>query len=142
MKHIIHGKSDGVNFIPEARYRWREALRMFEGKKVTIRMERFSKKRSMPQNRYYWGVIVELIYRQLVSDGWEVSKEDVHEMLKVKFAIKEIFNEATGEVMQSIRSTTEMSTTEFDSYNETCKKWAAETLDLYIPDPNEYEFEI
>jgi hypothetical protein len=95
----------------------------------------------MPQNRYYWGVIVDLIHRQLVSDGWEVSKEDVHEMLKVKFAIKEIFNEATGEVMQSIRSTTEMSTTEFDSYNEDCKKWAAETLDLYIPDPNEYEFE-
>ena len=142
MKHIIHGTSDGVNFLPEARYRWRDALRMLSGKAVTITIERKRRSRSIQQNRYYWGVIIEMIYRQLLDDGWEITKEDVHELMKVKYGAKELFNEATGEVMQTTRSTTDMSTTEFETYNENCKRWAAETIGLNIPDPNQYEFEI
>ena len=142
MKHIIHGTSDGVNFLPEARYRWRDALRMLSGKAVTITIERKRRSRSIQQNRYYFGVIVEMITRQLIADGWEVSKEDVHEMMKVKFATKELFNESTGEVMQTTRSTTDMSTTEFEEFNEACRRWAAEILGMNIPDPNQYEFEI
>jgi len=107
-----------------------------------VTMERKRRSRSIQQNRYYWGVVVEMIHRQLIDDGWEASKEDVHEMLKAKYNIKELYNETTGEVMQTVRSTTDLSTTEFEAYNESCKRWAAETIGLVIPDPQQYEFEL
>lgn len=36
MKHIINGRSDGVNFLPEFRYRWSHAMRQMADKRVTV----------------------------------------------------------------------------------------------------------
>jgi hypothetical protein len=47
----------------------------------------------------------------------------------------------TGEVMKIPRKTSDLSTQEFIDYTEQVKQFAAEKLDLYIPDPNDSEHE-
>ena len=138
MKHTIYGKSDGLNFIPDARYRWHNALQHFAGKSITVTVERKTRVRTLPQNSYYWGCLITNIHLQLISDGWEVTQQQVHEMLKAKYLLAERYNEKTGEVMQIIRSTTEISTVEHNQYCEDVRRWAAETLGMNLPEPNEY----
>ena len=137
MKHIINGRSDGVNFLPEFRYRWSHAMRQMADKRVTVTVELYQRKRTTLQNSYYWPVLVCGIHSQLVADGWDITKEQVHHDLKAKFAVKEIYNTETGEVKQVVRSTTELSTVEFNDFCENIRRWAAETLEIILPEPNE-----
>ena len=46
-------------------------------------------------------------------------------------------NEETGEVMESLGSTTTMSTFEFETYLTNVRVWAAEYLNCVLPFPNE-----
>lgn len=137
MKITLHGKCTADNFQPDARYIWRDALKMFTGKRVTVTIELFRRQRTSPQNRYYWRVLVGGIRDQMVSDGWELSKDEVHELMKGKYLVQEKFNTQTGEVLQTIGSTAALSTVEFSQYNENVRRWAAETIGLTLPEPNE-----
>jgi hypothetical protein len=44
------------------------------------------------------------------------------------------------EVVKIPRKTSELTTTEFEEYVEMVKQFAAETLNVFIPDPNDDEF--
>ena len=70
---------------------------------------RLAGKRSSPQNRYYWGAMLPIVKDGLKGVGIEMSKEQTHEMLKYKF-IKREFITSDGDILQSIGSTTELST--------------------------------
>ena len=97
---------------------------------------RLAGKRSSPQNRYYWGAMLPIVKDGLKGVGIEMSKEQTHEMLKYKF-IKREFITSDGDILQSIGSTTELSTKEFNEYIESIQIWSAEYLNVNIPDPNE-----
>ena len=97
---------------------------------------RLAGKRSTPQNRYYWGAMLPIVKEGLKGVGIEMSKEQTHEMLKYKF-IKREFITSDGDILQSIGSTTELSTKEFNEYIESIQIWSAEYLNVNIPDPNE-----
>lgn len=97
---------------------------------------RLAGKRSTPQNRYYWGAMLPIVKEGLKGVGIEMSKEQTHEMLKYKF-IKREFITSDGDILQSIGSTTELSTKEFKEYIESIQIWSAEYLNVNIPDPNE-----
>ena len=72
------------------------------------------------------------------QDAFAYSSQDVHDYMKYKFLKEPVVNEDTGEVLyERINSTTDLSTAEFNNYIEVVRKWAAENLDIYIPDPNE-----
>ena len=96
------------------------------------------KKRTNPQNRYYRGVVVEMITIAINELGNDFDNETVHEYLKSLFLkkTKEIINKESGEVtiIEYIQSTTKLTTIEFESYIESCKRYAAETFNLFIPD--------
>ena len=92
-------------------------------------------KRSNPQNAYYWGLVIPLLKKGFEDLGHELTAEEVHEFLKAKFNFKEIINEETGEVNQIPLSTTRLSKLEFSEYIEKIQRWAAEFLNLVIPDP-------
>jgi len=49
----------------------------------------------------------------------------------------ETANEKTGEVITSIRATSSLTTSEMMDFIADIQQWSAETLELYIPDPNE-----
>ena len=104
---------------------------------VVLTVEERKDKRSSQANRYYWGVVVELIGRGLKDAGWdprECTPESVHETLRMRFLStdKAIGNDA---VITRLRSTTELDKEEFGAYLEHCIRFAAEYLNVVIPEP-------
>lgn len=112
-----------------------------KGVSIVLTCEEWKDKRSNPQNRYYHGVVVDLVRRGLKDLGWEpksCSAEAVHEMLKREFlTVDEHVKD--GVFLKRTRSTTELDTAQFGEYLELCKQWAAENLGVSIPDPGEQQ---
>lgn len=104
---------------------------------VTIIASDTKPKRSSPANRYYWSVVVELIYLALKDTGWEVNREGTHELLRVRFLSEDKPIGNDGEFVTRVKSTTELDSVEFGTYIERCKQFAAEYLNTVIPEPNE-----
>jgi len=121
------------------------AIAHFEGKTITLTIERVRNKRTTFQNRWYWGVAVELLHEHLRQLGNTMNKSDVHSIIKLAVAkrerglmIDEVVNKETGEVLaHRVKSTSELTTTEFMAFKEVLQAWSAEVFDLYIPDPDE-----
>jgi hypothetical protein len=95
--------------------------------------------RSLSQNNYYWQMIENYIQPGLYDLGWRdiKSKEAAHDFVRELFLKIKIINEQTGEEMERIKSTTELTTTQFNEYLEEIWQWAAEYLLISIPAPNE-----
>lgn len=104
---------------------------------VTVEVKPKKRFRSDVQNAYYWGVVVAMIADRLRELGHDVDRDLAHEFLKGRFLFSELTDPSTGEVMRIPRKTSELATGEFMDYLEHVKQFAAETLDIYIPDPNE-----
>ena len=104
---------------------------------VTVEVKIKKYRRSNEFNNYYWAIVVAMISERLRELGHDVDKDLVHEFLKGRFLYSELTDPGTGEVMKIPKKTSELATGEFMEYLEHVKQFAAETLDLYIPDPNE-----
>jgi hypothetical protein len=105
-----------------------------DGAEVEIEVTIRRSTRSHQQNRYYWGVVVHLI-----SDHTGYTADEVHEFLKMKFIPKRlaICND-NGEIRDEFvigGSTRKMNTIQFGEFMEECRRFAAESLDCVIPDP-------
>lgn len=117
------------------RQRFEEWTRKHPGRDVACRFERKRSRRTDPQNRYYWGVVVKEIGIRLRDLGHDwLTDEDVHDMMKLKFNYERIVSDA-GEVLDMPKSTADITTTQFIEYTERVKQWAADFLEIYIPDP-------
>ncbi|MDR6734222.1 hypothetical protein [Sphingobacterium sp. 2149] len=117
-------------------------LQSLEGKEIEIRISKKKKTRSNEQNRYYWGVVVPIVKQGLIDAGYSREKinnsEVIHELLKSMFCPKEeLINEDTGEILFLPPTTTSNSTSQMMDYFEDIKRWCAENIGVYIPDPNE-----
>jgi len=96
---------------------------------LLVKNETKRKKRSNQQNRFYWGVIVKMI-----SDETGNSVDETHGYLGLKFRIMR------DKKLPYVRSTTDLSTVEFEEHNEEIRRWAVEFLNLNIPLPNEIDY--
>jgi hypothetical protein len=112
-------------------------MKDFKGCDVLITVSKKYKKRSINQNAYYFGVVVTEIRDRLNELGHNVTLDLTHEMLKARFNSQESFNEATGEVFNFPKSTTEMNTEEFCEYIDKIIIFAKQSLDIDILYPNE-----
>tara|TARA_R100001244_G_scaffold122634_1_gene92271 strand:+ start:145 stop:504 length:360 start_codon:yes stop_codon:yes gene_type:complete len=92
----------------------------------TYELSVFKKKRSLPQNKYYWKVIVHMISEET---GYTI--DQAHGKLAQKFLL--VRDSGTPYA----RSTTSLSTKEMEDYLENIRRWAAEFLSLNIPEPGE-----
>ncbi len=119
-----------------------DALKQFESKEVDITIGKAKKKRSNPENRYYWGVVIPLIKSGLKDiTGETYTNQQVHEVLKHRF-LKEDIHLNDGEFLERVKSTSELSTFEMEEYLELCRTFAQEFLGVTIALPNEsIEFE-
>ena len=134
MKHVFHGYMERGKLKCSAFVEWLAA----PGREsVTIIASDTKPKRSTPANRYYWSVVVELIYLALKDTGWEVNREGTHELLRVRFLSEDKPIGNDGEFVTRVKSTTELDSVEFGTYIERCKQFAAEYLNTVIPEPNE-----
>jgi hypothetical protein len=97
------------------------------------------KKRSLPQNAYYWGIVVPLVKEGLQGAGYSDVKdnEDAHEIMKYLFLKKKMRSELNDDEIIIAGSTAELKTKEFNAYLEEIWQWSAEYLGVQIPQPNE-----
>ena len=125
---------DGTLKLPGAKIR--SEVRVFAGKEIEVLFRLKKKHRSDPQNRYYWGVVVEMIRAGMKEMGDIVTADQVHEFLKWRFLRVSKIDEGTGEVLYEYAgSTAKLKTVEFGEYIEKCCQFAAEMLGVSIPLP-------
>ena len=117
-----------------------KALSTWDDCNVRLVTEKIYKKRSDPQNRYYFGVVIHYFcegYYDLT--GERISPEEAHFYLKQRFNKKEVTSEITGEVIEIPNTTTKKNTIEFNEYMEECIKFIAEFFGITCPDPEQNE---
>lgn len=103
-----------------------------EGKRVEVVLRKKRSKRSDQQNRYYWGIVVQILANHC---GYE--PDQMHEALKYKF-LSDHQEDSSGLI--TIRSTASMTTDEFAQYVNRVVRWAAESLGVYVPSANDMEY--
>lgn len=96
---------------------------------VQILVEKRRKQRSLNQNNYYWGVVIPML-----ADQFGYESEEMHEALKYMFLKK-------GKVeLPTVRSTSSLTTVEFEDYMTRVRRWALQEQQILIPEPNEPDF--
>lgn len=138
----------GGKLPPEDSDYLRQALKARSGRLTDIIVRPHRARRSNPQSRYYWGVVVKTIHLWMVGHGNAVTKDDVHEFLKQSvgrhlFIIRvETDMPAKGkkparrEYQTIVRSSAKLNKQEFSDWMELIRAWAAER-DVIIPLPGE-----
>jgi hypothetical protein len=106
-----------------------------DGKYLVERSD--ANKRSNPQNRYYWGLVIPMIHNGIKEMGTELTFLETHEFLKARFNISDLVNEDTGETISLPLSTTRLNKSEFSDYVAKIQQFAAEFLNIIIPDPGQ-----
>ena len=117
----------------------KDAVKLFEGANVKLSIRKRYKKRSENQNDFYWGVWIP-IFQKLFMDEWQEFKtpKEVHEILKTACNYEERVNEATGEVFKFPKSTTKMSTYEWEKeFKPKVKQFAFDFFHVALPEPNQ-----
>ncbi len=114
------------------------AIKAYDGKFVTITVRERKRRRSTDANRYYWGVVVPAVTAMFRDAGNNVDDDDVHLFLKLRVGkLSQNIVTPDGEVIKSIRSTKNLTTSEFQDYLAKIMAWAAE-LGCEIPLPHEH----
>ena len=96
------------------------------GKDVQVLIEPKANRRSRMENNYYWGVVVALI-----AEWMGDTAEATHEALRWRF-----LRRTNKRGMWTVKSTAELSTTEFEAYLSEVRQWAS-VQGVFIPLPNE-----
>lgn len=112
-----------------------EWARQNPGRNILVKFERRGSKRSLPQNRYYHGIVVQSVMLGLREIGYSLSHDETHFFLKSKFNPVQIPSK-DGEVIELPGSTTQLNKLEFSEYIEKISQWAAEYLGVVIPVAN------
>ena len=116
----------------------KDAIATFEGNQVVIKIEKFKKKRSTQQNRFYYGIVIPIVQNCLKEAGHIMTNESTHDLIKLKFLKETLFvNETTGEVIERIKSTTELSTSQFMDLLAEINNFTFEYFGVTLPNPND-----
>lgn len=122
----------------------KDLLRELEDQQVEVCIRPRRAYTSLPQMRYYRGVVIRLLamcMRDLGATGpygGPITDEEVHEIMAMRYLRETVLvNPDTGECMDIVPSTSKITTARMVEYVEAVRAYARETFDLYIPDPNE-----
>lgn len=104
--------------------------------KYLVKIDPF-KKRSLPQNAYLHGVLIPAFRQGLNNVGYDEVDSDhkAKEVLKNIFLKTQIVNHETGEVLEYVRNTSDLTTTEMNDLFERVWKFCAENLGTVILSP-------
>jgi len=127
---------DGKLFI-KGRRNFDEQIAQFKnGVMLELTLQRRRATRSVQANRYYWGVVLHHI-----GEATGYTPEECHDCMKQMFLPKRLaLTDGNGEVKGEFvvgGSSRNLNVTEFYEYIEQIRQWAAETLDVAIPDADE-----
>lgn len=131
--YTFPGEVKQGNLVLDNRAKFQHFVKGFEGKKIEVILRKRKKQRSDPQNRYYWGVVIDILGKTF---GYE--PEEMHEALKFKFLQ---IDSSIQPGLVSVQSTAKLSTAEFMDYIANIQRWAAQEFKIYLPDPNEVDYD-
>ena len=123
MNRVLYGVVDKGKLKLDAPQSYLVELSRLEGQRIEITIRKERHVRSLNQNKYYWGVVIEIL-----SEYFGYDKEEMHEACKFKFLRK---HEDTALV--TVGSTKKLSTGEFTEYIDTVMRWAATEYQILIP---------
>lgn len=112
----------------------RKLARFYEAnanRTLEVIVRRKVKIRTTNQNSYYWGVVLSML-----AEHTGHTAEEMHEIFKGMFLPRKFVRVARRDV-EIRRSTTELSTEEFEDYQERIRAFAAQELGFRIPLPHE-----
>lgn len=111
---------------------------------MVVRIEPEEKKRTLRQNKYLWGVVYKTIVDNdpgyFVNDAVDSLRktarlstaEVVHEFCKARFLPSA---DLPGLQITVAPSTAKLPRKEFQEYVESIRRWAADELQVFVPDP-------
>jgi len=102
-------------------------------KNMICEVKKEDKSRSAMQNRYYWFLL------SLLESDTGMEKDDFHDYFGEKFRRRE--KEINGEMIEFTKSTTALSTMEFEDYMTKIRTFASVELGCFLPLPHESEFD-
>jgi hypothetical protein len=100
----------------------------------SVGIRKYRAKRSSPQNRYYWGVVLAYL-----AEETGYTKDEVHQLMQRRFLryTKDVFDGSE----EFVKSTTSLNTIEMQEYIDQISIFAISELGVYIPQPNEIAYE-
>jgi transposase len=126
--------------LPAVGEKLRATIARMEGKRIRVAVSEVKRRRSVNQNAYMWGVVIQMITDVFRDAGNMVDKDDVFDFLKAEvWKLKQVYVTPDGEVLRGPGSTRHWSTHEMESKLEEARAWAAAVMGLSIPLPNEGE---
>jgi len=112
-------------------------LRQAEGKRVSLTLQVVRRRRSNPQNAFYWGAVIPAVLDMFRDAGQPMDAEGVHEYLKAYVGrMTRIVLAPNGKRVTVLGSTADLNTMDFEVYLEQIRAWAAQ-FGVIIPLPNE-----
>jgi hypothetical protein len=99
---------------------------------VQVTIDKRRRARSMPQNKYYWGVVIKVLL-DFMGDVEPGADEELRNYLCSQFLIDR------SRKIPRVLSTSSLSTKEFEDYLEKIRVWSAKELQVFIPLPGEIE---
>jgi len=112
-----------------ARDKFDQYLQTLDGKQVNLIVNLPRKYRSNNENRYYWGVVIKLL-----SENTGYNENEMHDALRM------LFLRDDSKKIPTLRSTTSLSTVEFEDYLMKIRMWSDQELSCFIPLPNEVDY--
>lgn len=122
---IFFGKVEKGKIVLDNPAKYLTQVSKLEGKPIELTLQKKRTIRSLTQNSYYWGVVVEIL-----SDHFGYFPDEMHMALKYKFLQEHPQNSS----LVKIRSTANLSRDEFTGYVNRIILWAATEYQIYIPD--------
>jgi hypothetical protein len=127
---MLQVKDGWLSMTPAQQTMIRAFLARMNLKDVSVRIGKPRKIRSLSQNAYYWAVVLSMISAQVGH-----TPEEVHYFLKDEFLPKK-FIKLGGLEVEIRKTTTDLSTNEFNVYLAQVTAWASE-LGIEIPSSNQ-----
>jgi len=132
VSQIFRGEVKNSKIVLEtegAKRRFESLMKGFEGQKIELSIEKQRRRRSLEQNNFYWGCIIPLIAEQV-----GMLDDETHRALALKF-LKD-----NSKPLEIVRSTSELSKSEFVEYIFDIQVWASSFLGIENwPDPEEWK---
>lgn len=118
---------------------------------LVVSIDAEEKKRTQQQNRYLWGVVYKTIADN--DPGFFTGEQTAALLKNARLSVADVIHEfckqcflppvhvAVGEGMVLSPSTTRMTRQDFNAYVEDIRRWAADSLGVYVPDPKACGYE-
>lgn len=114
-------------------------LKKFEGKRINISIAESQRKRTLRQNRYWFGILrkhVVPVFRDY-GDNWD--EFSVHEYVMKQLGYQEILTDHKGNDFVSRTSSSKFTTKQWEDYMQRARAYLATEHGIGLPLPNEVE---